>query len=177
MKNITITLHKDVIYDYVNSHTYKRVDAQMDAASARSQNAVASDTQEENDLFLVSEYCDRRDAIIRQKLRFCLVDLHPEQVVFDNSMDTGDKYEYILRVDDNFSSNDLQSVGKLLDTYIKRGALYSWYLGAGLDPLDSEQTITDLESDITSALRGQPWGHRPMQPFGPACWNFYGKKI
>lgn len=50
MKNITITLHKDVIYDYVNSHTYKRVDAQMDAASARSQNAVASDTQEENDL-------------------------------------------------------------------------------------------------------------------------------
>lgn len=175
MKTITITLHKNVIYDYVNSHTFKRVDANLADATERTQNAVSSDTEEENDLFLVSEYCDRRDAIIRQRLRFCLVDTDPGRVVFDNSLDTGGEYEYVLNVQDNFSSNDLQSVGKLLDWYIKRGALFSWYAGAGVDPLDSEQTIADLENEIVGALRGQPWGRRPMQPFGPACWSYYAK--
>lgn len=176
MKTVTITLHKNVIYDYINSHSYKRVDAAMDGQTARTQNAVSSDTNEENDLFLISEYCDRRDALIRQKLRFCLVDLHPEDNVFDNSLDTGCKYEYVLNVQDDFSSNDLQSVGKLLDWYIKKGALRSWYLGAGVEPLDSEDSLDEIEDELINSLRGQPWGHRPMQPFGPARYDFYGKK-
>ena len=176
MKDITITLHKNVIYDYINAHSFKRVDAQMPDANVRSQNAVSSDTDEENDLFLISEYCDRRDAKIRQRLRFCLVDTCPNQTVFDNSLDTGAVYVYILRVQDDFSSNDLRSIGKLLDAYIKRGALCSWYLGAGVEPLDSEAAIDSLEEELVGTLRGRAWGHRPMQPFGPARWDFYGKK-
>lgn len=174
MKTITISLKKKVIYDFVDASTYKRTDATLDQSSQRVQNAASSDQEDDNDSLLIKEYCDLRDARLRARLKFCIIDdSETENLVYDNTPTTEeDEYTYKLRVEDEFNVNDLKSVGKRMDSYIKRGAIFSWYLGAGLEAVDSEKALEEVENDIVSILRGQAWGRRPMQPFGPAFFNY-----
>lgn len=175
MKTVTITLKRQNILDFVDASTYKRTDATLDQASDRAQNALSSDSEDRNDAYLIGEYCDRRDATLRARLKFCIIN-DEEVLEYTNDETVGD-YVYKLKVDDSFTASDLRSIGKKMDEYIKRGAIFNWYLQAGLDPTDNDMSIQVLEDEIAYALRGQPWGHRPMQPFGPAMFNFYKKNF
>lgn len=175
MRKVKITLHKNLIHDFVDAATFKLTDAHLDQNSERAQNAVSADTKEDNDGFLVNEYCDRRDAILRARLKYCLEETR-SVVAFDNSVDaTEEDYEYNLNIDDTYTDDDLRSICKKMDTYIKRGAIFDWYLGAGIEPNDTALSIQELEDDIASSLRGRPWGRKPMQPFGPARFNYLKK--
>lgn len=167
-----ITLLKVELDKSIDESTWKRVDATMGEASQRQQNAVMSDAQENNDGFLLEEYRDRWESRLRTRLKFCLVKRVAECLEFVNVQTYEPAYIFDLMVGDNFTVDDLRSIGKRMHEYIVRGATYDWYLRMGIEPTDNEQSIQQLEDDIVYALRGQAWGRRPMQPFGPAMFNY-----
>lgn len=173
MKTAVITLFKAIIDKDIDSRTAKRVDASLDEASDRSQNAVASDATERLDGRLITRYRDLRDAQLRVRLRFCLVkeDTGTEMRV-DNVVKITPAYIYRLRVGDDFSQDDLEALSTKMNDYIIRGTLRDWYLNAGLPPVDDEDSLDDLLTDIASSLRGKSYGRRPMQPFGPADYRY-----
>lgn len=179
MKNVTITIDKAPIRDYIDAVTYKRKEATFADASEAAKDALTSDSTDISDGYLIEEFSDRWDAELRARLKFCLLDdegKEGEDFVFSNLDTTEDSYVYHIKVEDTFTRNDLKTVGKKIDTFIKRGAAYSWYEHAGIEPTDNPQTLMMLADDIVYILRGQPWGKRPLQPFGPMMNDFYGKR-
>lgn len=172
MKTATIKLYKEILDKDIDSRTAKRVDATLDQASDRSQNAIASDATEKLDGRLIVRYRDLRDAQLRARLRFCLVKDTTTELSIDNVVRITPAYIYVLNVSDDFSMDDLQALSTKMNDYIIRGTLRDWYLNAGLQPVDDEDTLDELATDIASALRGKSYGHRPMQPFGPADFKY-----
>lgn len=168
MRTATITLYKAIIDKDIDSRTGKRVDASLDQASDRSQNAIASDATERLDGRLITRYRDLRDAQLRSRLRFCLVKDTNTELVIDNVVRMTPAYIYRLQVPDEFSQDDLYALSTKMNDYIIRGTLRDWYLNAGIPPVDDEDTLDELATDIASALRGKSYGRRPLQPFGPA---------
>lgn len=178
MKKATIKLYKAIIDKKIDSMTGKRVDASLDQASDRSQNAVASDATERLDGRLITHYRDRRDAEIRKRLRFCLVKEETgDELCIDNVSRATPAYIYRINVQDDFSMDDLSAMSNRMEDYIIRGALRDWYLGAGLPAMDDEDTLEELITDIASSLRGKSYGRRPMQPFGPAEYRYAWEHI
>lgn len=172
MRTATITLYKAIIDKDIDSRTAKRVDASLDQASDRSQNAVASDATERLDGRLITRYRDLRDARLRSRLRFCLVKDTETELVIDNVVKMTPAYIYKLQVPDDFTQDDLYALSTKMNDYITRGTLRDWYLNAGLPPVDDEDALEELETDIASALRGKSYGRRPLQPFGPAHFAY-----
>lgn len=175
MKTKTIKLKKDIIYNFVDNATYKFVDAALEDRGERMQGAVSSDSADRNDSELIKNFCDRRDANLRTRLKFCLVADTDFEDEMSNDLLDDVAYEYELCVEDDFTKDDLRSVLVRMDSYIKRGAVLSWMVAAGLQPNDSEEALELVLSEIISTLRGKPWGRRPMQPFGPAFFNYKSK--
>ena len=173
MKRATITLYKAIIDKKIDSMTGKRVDASLDQASDRSQNAVASDATERLDGRLITQYRDLRDAELRRRLRFCLVkeDTGGELRV-DNVVVATPAYIYKLNVQDDFTADDLTAMSRMMEDYIIRGTLHDWYSGTGLNPSDNTDALDELADDIASSLRGKHYGRRPIQPFGPADFHY-----
>ena len=172
MKNVRITIYKVLVDNDIDKRTFKRTDATLDQNSERSQNAVAADSKEELDGSLIARYRDTRDARIRQRLRFCLKKPDTEVLEYTNIIKTDPTYVYELTVGDDFTANDLQSIGTRIHDYLVRGTLYDWYLNAGLQPLDTDDSLEELEDSISSSLRGKSYGRKPMQPWGPATYRY-----
>lgn len=171
MKSASITLYKKELYTDIDSKTFKRTDATLVGQPERTQNAVASDVNEELDELLLMRYCDLWDARMRRKLKFCIVD-DSETLTYTDAPDESDRYTYSLSLDDTITASDVKSIGTLMHNFIVRGALHDWYIHCGVEPTDTLDDLQDLEDDITSALRGRSYGRKPMQPFGPAHWEY-----
>lgn len=173
MKTINIILHKDRLYKKIEAMTWKRADASLANRSEREQAAVSADTDDEAvDALLIEDYCNRRDARIRARLKFCLIDETGDEMTFDNALIGDPTFEYKFKLDDNVTKGDVQSIGTLLDEYIVRGAIYDWYLRMGYDPVDSEASLQELEDSLVYAIRGKAWGYKPLSPFGPAKYDY-----
>ena len=168
MRKATIKLYKAIIDKDIDSRTAKRVDASLDQASDRAQNAVSSDATERLDGRLITRYRDLRDAQLRARLKFCLVKDTNTDLCIDNTVQAEPAYIYNLNVSDDFTQDDLKVLSTRMNDYIIRGALRDWYLNAGLPPVDDEDVLDDLATTIASSLRGKSYGRRPIQPFGPA---------
>ena len=134
---------------------------------------MASDTNEELDELLLMRYCDLWDARLRRRLKFCIVD-DGDVLTYTDAPENNDRYTYSLQLDDSLTASDVKAIGTLMHNFIVRGALHDWYYGCGIDitGIYTEDALQDLEDEITSALRGRSYGRKPMQPFGPACWNY-----
>ena len=171
MKRASITLYKQELYTDIDSKTFKRTDASLVGQPERTQNAVASDVNEQLDELLLMRYCDLWDARMRRRLKFCIVD-EGDVLTYTDAPDESDRYTYELQLDDSLTSSDVKAVGTLMHNFIVRGALHDWYLHCGVEPTDTLDMLQDLEDEITSALRGRSYGRKPMQPFGPATWNY-----
>ena len=171
MKKAKITLYRKELYLDIDSKTYKFTDASLVEHPERTQNAVMSNVEEDLDELLIMRYCDLWDARMRRKLKFCIKD-EDEVLTYNDAPDNSDRYEYDLTLDDSITASDVKSVGTLMHNFIVRGALFDWYTHCGLAPLDTLDELQNLEDEITSALRGRSYGHKPMQPFGPASWNY-----
>lgn len=172
MRTAVITLYKAIIDKDIDSRTAKRVDASLDQASDRAQNAIASDATERLDGRLITRYRDLRDARLRERLRFCLVKDTNTELRSDNVVVAEPAYIYRLNVADDFSQDDLDILSTKMNDYITRGTLRDWYINAGLPPIDDEDTLENLETGIASMLRGKSYGRRPIQPFGPAAFDY-----
>ena len=173
MKQASITLYKKELYTDIDAKTFKRTDASLVQHPERTQNAVASDTKEELDELLLMRYCDLWDARLRRRLKFCIVD-DGNVLTYTDAPEDNDRYTYNLQLDDLLTSSDVRAIGTLMHNFIVRGALHDWYLHCGVDitGVESLDALQDLEDEITSGLRGRSYGRKPMQPFGPAHWNY-----
>ena len=172
MKPARITIWKAEVDHDVDAHTFKRTDAALDERSDRTQNAVASDAAEDLDGSVIARYRDLRDARIRERLKFCLVRKPTDVLEYNNIKNLDPAYIYELMVSDSITADNIQSAGTRIHEYLVRGTLYDWYLGAGLQPTDTLESLQELEDGISAVLRGRSYGHRPMQPFGPAFWDY-----
>lgn len=172
MKSVKLTLYKSLLQKDIDSRTFKRVDATMDQASLRSNNALESDSTEDLDSLLVTRYMDNHDSDLRRHLKFCLVPEEREVLEFDNSIDTDTSYVYNLNVDDSVTTEDLKSVTTKMHEYIINGTLYDWFTHSGVQPTISERGLTDQLDEIAGILRGRSYGRRPLQPFGPAEYEY-----
>jgi hypothetical protein len=172
MKRARIIIYKAEVDHDIDAGTFKRTDAALDGSSDRQQNAVASDAAEDLDGSLIARYRDRRDARIRERLKYALKKDPNEVMEYRNILKADPAYVYELVVSDSVTADDIESAGTRIHEYIVRGTLYDWYLGAGLQPTDSADSLQALEDAIAASLRGRSWGHRPMQPFGPAFWEY-----
>ena len=165
MKRAKIIIHKIDVDKVIDASTFKRTDASA-VQSEQQHNAMSSDTEESLDGFLVTEYRDRLDARLRERLRFCLV--HEEgDLVYESTPSIEPDYIYNLRVDDSVCLDDIKSVGTKIKEYFSRGVLRDWYLYMNVEPHDNQQTLDELLDGIASALRGKSYGRRPVQPFLP----------
>lgn len=172
MKPAKITIWKAEVDHDIDAATFKRTDATSDQSSERSQNAVASDSGENLDGSLIARYRDRRDVRIRERLKFCLKKKAGEVMEYDNTPNLDAAYIYELEVNDTVTPDDIKTAGTKAHEYLVRGALYDWYLGTGQQPTDSAESLQALEDSIAATLRGRSYGHRPMQPFGPAFLDY-----
>lgn len=69
-----IALSKQEIFDDIDRRTWKRVDASMVDAHDRTQNAVASDSEENTDFELLHRLAEYRDAKLRRILQAYMAD-------------------------------------------------------------------------------------------------------
>lgn len=171
-KRARIVIYKAEVDHDIDAATYKRTDAALDGSSDRQQNAISSDAAEDLDGSLIARYRDRRDARLRERLKYCLKRDPNEVMECDNILNLDRAYVYELLVDESVTPEDIKSATTRIHEYIVRGTLYDWYLGAGIQPTDSEESIQALEDNVAASLRGRSWGHRPLQPFGPAFWEY-----
>lgn len=173
---VTLRLLKEKIDHRIDAYTDKRNDAtsgysEVLEANERVANAVSSDVTEDNDGFLITHYRDRRDALLRKALKYCLVDdAIYDGMVIDNFSDSGKWYLYKLSLpaDGGYTASDLSAVANIMEDYIVRGTLFDWYLNVGLQPTDTAESLDSLLEEVASSFRGKPYGRRPLQPFGPA---------
>lgn len=173
MKKINIVLHKTRLFEKLESITWKRADASLAERTEREQSATTADTEAEKvDALLLDDYCNRRDARIRARLKFCLIEETGDEITFDNTIQSDPEFKYVLNLDDDITKSDVQAIGTLIEEYILRGASFDWYLHMGYDPLDSEIALKEIEDSVASVVRGKSWGARPLQPFGPALYDF-----
>lgn len=173
MKTINIILHKDRLYKKIEAVTWKRADASLADRPEREQAATSADTDDESvDALLVEDYCLRRDARIRMRLKFCLEDETGDEMTYDNDLAGDDAFAYRMKLDDSINKGDVQAIGTLLDEYIMRGATYDWYLRMGYEPTDSEASLQELEESLVCLVRGKAWGYKPLSPFGPAKYDY-----
>ena len=166
-KERKITLHKDLIYQEVDSYTSKFVDAQA-PGTTQQQDALASDSEETLDGTIVTRLMEYRDSQLRTFLGASL----KEEVVtsVDNVMNTEETtLEYDLLLDMDFRDSGLKALAMLLNKYIVWGVLFDWYNQHGsAQAKNCEVQLQELERQIHSAIHPAGYATRPLQPFD---WN------
>lgn len=168
MKDLTILLSKAMLDNDIDQRTYKRMEASLQSLNETGKDAASSDTKEDQDAEIISRYRDYRDAKIRKRLIRYLVTEVPSHVFTNRPKSPEPDYLYVFRVADDFRTEIMEAIKDELHEYIIRGALYDWYKYAGIPPLDTEQSLEEMENDILNSLRGRPdVSARPLQPFGP----------
>ena len=168
MKDLTITLSKAMLDNDIDQRTYKRMEASLQNLNETGRDAVASDTEEGPDAEIITRYRDYRDARIRKRLVRYLVTEVPSHFFTNRPKSPFPEYLYVFRVPDDFRTEIMEAIKDDLHEYIIRGTLYDWYKYAGIPPLDTEQSLEEMENDILNSLRGRPdVSARPLQPFGP----------
>lgn len=148
-----ITLIKEVIDNDIDHRTYKRMEASLKGLPDVSQDAASSDTEEDHDFSIISRYRDFRDAKLRRKLsRWMSSDTGIDE--YDNLPSADEAYIYTFSVPDDFSDEQAKALEVLMHEYIVRGAVFDWYKFAGIQPVDSEASLNEVEEDIVYYLGG-----------------------
>ena len=168
MKDLVVRLSKTLLDNDIDARSYKRMEASLQSLNETGKDAVASDTEEDHDAQIITRYRDHRDSKIRKRLIRYLVTEVPSHDFTNRPKSPFPEYLYVFRVPDDFRTEIMEAIKDDLHEYIIRGTLYDWYKYAGIPPLDTEQSLEEMEDDILNSLRGRPdVSARPLQPFGP----------
>lgn len=166
MKTATINIYKALVLADIDAQTYKRVDGVLSAESDQVKNALSSDSTDHLDMNILLRFMESRDAVVRTKLAFALVD-EGEDLVATNEVDKdAASYEYKLQVPDTFNKQMLSALAKLIHEYIAQGAISDWYAQQNLNGNVSVDALEEMERSIVCALR-VGFAKKPLQPFGP----------
>lgn len=164
-KERKVEVFKHEVYKDIDLYTHKHVDAREDMGN-RTANAVSSDITEPVDGATIARYVEFRDAELRVKLQFCLIDKTQEYA--DDTLSLDDSmYRYWFNVPEAFNDNALRPLAEYIHRFLVFGALFDWYSQFGMNQAAVYDT-KGLLNQIISTLRGPSIVKRPMQPFGPA---------
>lgn len=163
-----VEVYKNNVYKDIDLLTHKHVDAHADMP-LQAGNAVSSDTTEDVDIAVIAGYVEFRDATLRDRLQFALVD-QPSDYANDDITLEDNMYRYWIEVSEEFKDLLLRPLATYIRRYLVYGALYDWYAQFGMLQQASVYgpQADRLEEMINSLLRGPSIVQRPMQPFGPA---------
>ena len=162
-----VEVFKNEVYKDIDLYTHKHVDAREDMG-IRSGNAVSSDVTEKVDGAVISRYVEFRDAQLRAKVQFALVDRVQEHATDEISLDDN-MYRYWFELPEEFDDNALRPLAEYIHRFLVWGALYDWYSQFGMAQATVYGSrLNELEEQIKSLLRGKNIVKRPLQPFGPA---------
>lgn len=166
MKTATINIYKALVLAAVDAQTYKRVDGVLAAEADQIKNAISSDSSEQLDMNILHELMEARDAVVRSKLAFCLVDDDEDLTVSNELEKDKASFDYVLQVPDNFNKQKLAALAKLINNYIVQGTICSWYATQSMQGNVSPADLEEMEKSIVCALR-VGYAKKPLQPFGP----------
>ena len=166
----TVRLVKEIILASIDAQTFKRVDGVLSAESDQIKNAISSDSTETLDKHILHEHMEQRDAILRQRLSFCLKELDyyiGNELVATNILETEMPFfEYKMSVPEGFDGQRLRTLAKKMHNYIVQGTLHDWYATQNMKGNVSKDELDEIEKEIVCMLRSS-FVKRPLQPFGP----------
>lgn len=166
-KRATITIRKQYVLADIDSLTYKRTDGVMSDQTDQFKNAVASDSEEELDKMLLHRFMEDRDAQIRARIAFCLVQDEVEELSATNDPRVSEPdFTYRINVPDHFTNDTVNALSRRIHQYLVDGSTYDWYSKQGLSYSVSSEQLDQMLTDIGVSLR-KPFVKRPLQPFGP----------
>lgn len=166
MKSATITLYKNLLLADIDAATFKRVDGVLAAEADQVKNAVSSDSEEALDMNLLHRYMETRDAVLRNRLSFCLVSDDEDLSVTNELEKDVESFDYSLNVPDTMTKPRLASLAKKMHNYIVQGVIVDWYAVQNMKGNVGPAELEDMETEITCMLRSSVV-KRPLQPFGP----------
>lgn len=163
-KGRKITLHKEPMYQEIDGHTSKFVEA--GDSPVKQGNAVSSDTAEDLDGSLITRLMEYRDAKLRDF--FVLQEECIHEV--SNIITEVATYDYNLLLPEDFNDAQLKSLAMLMHKYIVWGTLFDWYTQLGLmnEAAAYGRQLEQVEEDIRSMINTAGYEKIPLQPFGPA---------
>lgn len=150
----------------IDALTYKYSNVAISKADPRAIDEVASDREDNLDASILARLVGFRDAEIRKRLLFCLVDSEKEEVTSAPE----DEFVYQLELPSSYKTDALKVLCSKIHEYLVKGGLLDWYTQMGVNTNISrlDQQVTALESSIVSLIRVPSGVKRPLQPFGPA---------
>lgn len=162
----TITIYKQAILAEVDAQTFKRVDGILATESEQVKNALSSDSSEQLDKHILHRHMETRDAVIRQRLTFCLK-ADDKDLTATNLLNIDmPTFEYKLLVPDTFDKQRLTVLARKIHNYIVQGSIFDWYSTQNMKGNVSASELEDIEASIVCMLRSS-FTKRPLQPFGP----------
>lgn len=165
-KPATITIYKKAVLASIDAQTFKRVDGVLSAESEQVKNALSSDSTENLDEHILHEHMETRDANIRKRLAFCLIN-DEEDLSVNNLLEVDiPTFEYRLMVPGIFDRQRLKILARKMHDYMVQGVLHDWYATQNMKGNVSADELEDMENDIVCMLRSSSV-KRPLQPFGP----------
>jgi hypothetical protein len=162
-----VRISKAEVYKDIDLFTHKTVDGSGNP-DPQVRNAVSSDITESVDGAVLARHVQFRDAQLRRRLAFALVEI--EQEAADDTLPIDDNhFHYCFLVDDKFKDALLRPLAEYIHRFLVFGALFDWY--SKFDMAQAKyygSQIDGLEDEIASLLYGTSIYKRPLQPFGPA---------
>lgn len=164
----TITIYKAKVFNDIELHTYKHVDA-SDSPNPQSRNAIQADKSEAMDGNIIARNVEFRNAQLRKRLQKVLTEENVESAN-DTLAPSEETYVYSLNLPESFADSTLRALAEYFHRFLVWGALYDWYdmLGVDRQAENYGAKVAQIEEDINGALRGPSITKRPLQPFGPA---------
>lgn len=167
MKSAKINIYKNLVLAEIDAQTFKRVDGILSAESDQVKNAVSSDAEEALDMNILHSYMEKRDAMIRKRLTFCLADDMDEDLTATNELEKDvETFDYDLNVPDTFNKAKLKIAAKAIHDYIVQGTICDWYALQNMKGNVSAEELEAKADEIVGMFRAS-FVKRPLQPFGP----------
>lgn len=166
-KDRTVEIWKHEVYKDIELHTYKHIEASP-LQDVKARNAVQADNSENMDGAVIARYIEFRDAQLRNKLQFAIVEDTVEYANDELTMQDP-KYRYHFSLPESFNDKMLRPLAEYIHRFLVWGVLYDWYSQFGMEQAGVYGTqLDEIEEQISNILRGPSITTRPLQPFGPA---------
>ena len=147
-KQRKITLKKEPILQEIDRLSYKLSDSAIEDAR---KDKVATDTEDELDGAIINSFLEGREAVLRKRLTFCLIE--EECVEIDNTNAMNSDFVFQFQLSKEFNDREMRTAVQLMHQYLVKGTLVDWYMHTGVDTGTLGIEVRDLENTIIGIFR------------------------
>lgn len=162
LKTRKITIRKATLCKDIDAFSYKLADTVAEGAV---RDAIASDSAEGLDSYVIMSLLDGRAAVLYKRLNFCLADEEIEEVSdIDNALSSD--YVFTFSLPGRFRDTNLVTASKLMRDYLVKSVLMDWLNKIGTNygaSLLGE--VVDTESKIVDIFRLPGFVHHAHVPY------------